>query len=408
MARTALLRWRSLRLSAAILAIALLAVGIMSGSASARVTGAATPAVTKSKAPKVTGQPASVTVEEGHGAAFEATASGVPAPTVQWEVSTNAGSTWSAVAGAISEQLKIAGAKIAESGDQYRAVFTNEAGRATSKAATLTVQLAPAVTRQPVSVTLEEAHNAVFEATASGFPAPTVQWELSTNGGSTWSPIRRATSDQLTVAGVTTSENGDEYRAVFTNAAGQATSEAATLTVHNIPKLTKQPVSATVEEGHSATFEATASGFPTPTVQWETSTNGGSTWSAVEGATSDQLTVASAKTSENGDEYRAVFTNVAGQATSAVVTLDVHNPPAVTEQPVGMIVEVGQHGGVRSERVGVPGADGAVGTVDQRRRHVDAGRRSHDRPAHDRERAGFGKRRRVPRRVHQRGGQSHE
>ncbi|MGD0452381.1 MAG: IPT/TIG domain-containing protein [Solirubrobacteraceae bacterium] len=354
MARTTLLLWRSLRLLAAILATALLAAGLMSGSAAARVAGAATPAVTKNKAPKVTGQPAGVTVEEGHSAAFEATASGVPTPTVQWEISTNAGSTWSAVAGATSEQLKIASAKTAESGDQYRAVFTNEAGRATSKAATLTVQLAPAVTRQPVGVTLEEGHTAVFEAAASGFPAPTVQWELSTNAGSTWSPVRRATSDQLTVASVTTSENGDEYRAVFTNAAGQATSAAATLTVHNVPKLTKQPVSVAVEEGQSATFEATASGFPAPTVQWEISTNGGSTWSAVEGATADQLTVASAKTSENGDEYRAVFTNVAGQATSAVATLDVHDPPAVTEQPVGMIVEVGHTAVLEASASGFP------------------------------------------------------
>ncbi len=354
MARTTWWLWRSLRLLPAILAAALLAAGPMSGSAWGRVAGAATPAASKNKAPKVTRQPAGVTVEEGQSAVFEASASGFPAPTVQWEVSTNAGSTWSAVAGATSEHLSIASAKTAESGDQYRAAFTNEAGRATSKAATLTVQLAPAVTRQPVSVTVEEGHSAVFEATASGFPAPTVEWEVSTNGGSTWSPVRKATSDQLTLVGVKTSENGDEFRAVFANAAGQATSEAATLTVHNVPKLTKQPVSVTVEEGHSAVFEATASGFPAPTVQWEISTNGGSTWSVVEGATSDQLTLASVKNSENGDEYRAAFTNVAGQATSAAATLDVHEPPAVTEQPVGTIVEVGQTAVFEASASGFP------------------------------------------------------
>src|SRR4029077_11685934 len=59
------------------------------------------------------------------------------------------------------------------------------------------------------------------------------------------------------------------------------------------PKVTKQPTNKTVEEGQSVTFESTASGTPTPTEQWERSTNGGSTWSPIEGATSSQLTIAS-------------------------------------------------------------------------------------------------------------------
>src|ERR1035437_6591575 len=73
------------------------------------------------------------------------------------------------------------------------------------------------------------------------------------------------------------------------------------------PKMVKQPVAATVEEGQSATFEATASGVPAPSVQWEVSTNAGSTYTPIEGATATVLTIASAKTSENADKVRAVF-----------------------------------------------------------------------------------------------------
>jgi alpha-tubulin suppressor-like RCC1 family protein len=295
-----------------------------------------------SKAPKVTKQPVSVTVEEGQSAVFEAAASGSPAPTVQWEVSSDGASTWSPVEGGTADQLTVANATTSESGDEYRAAFKNAAGEATSKAATLTVHKAPVVTEQPSSEIVEEGQAAAFEATAAGTPTPTVQWERSTNGASSWSALSGATSDRLTIASAKTSESGYEYRATFKNAAGKATSEAATLTVRKAPAVTKQPVATTVDEGANAIFEAAASGFPAPSVQWEVSTNGGSTWTTVEGATSDRLTIEDATATESGDEFRAVFKNAAGEAASEAAALTVQAPPLVTEQPAGMTVEVGQ------------------------------------------------------------------
>jgi alpha-tubulin suppressor-like RCC1 family protein len=341
-----------------LLATAVLVCVLVSGTASARVLGGATPAVEREKAPKVTQQPVAATVEEGESAVFEAAALGTPTPTVQWEVSTNGGGTWNAVSGATADRLTIASTKTSESGHEYRAVFTNKLGSATSRAETLTVNRKPVVTRQPLSVTVEEDHSAVFEATASGFPAPKVQWEVSSDGGAIWKRIAGATSDELTVAAVKISENGDEYRAVFENEAAEkeraVKSETATLTVQNLPVVTKQPLSVTVEEGQGAAFEATASGFPAPTVQWEVSTNGGSTWSPVEGATADRLAIARAKASESGEEYRAVFTNAAGSARSNAVTLTVRDVPVVTEQPSAVTVEVGQDAVFEAAASGFP------------------------------------------------------
>jgi alpha-tubulin suppressor-like RCC1 family protein len=308
------------------------------------------------KAPTVTKQPtpAALTVEEGQGASFATTASGVPTPTVQWEVSTNGGTNWTPIAEATSPTLTIASAKTSESGDQFRAVYKNVAGEATSKAATLTVHKAPAVTKQPASVTVEEGQNAVFEATASGSPAPTLKWETSANGGTTWTAVAGGTKNQLTVENAKTSISGHQYRATFTNVAGKATSEAATLTVQKVPAVTKQPASITVNEDQSAVFEATGSGFPTPTVQWEISTDGGGTWSAVAGATANQLTIASTLTSEDGQKYRAVFTNAAGSATSQAATLTVHAPPVVTQQPEGATIEVGENAVFEGAASGYP------------------------------------------------------
>ncbi len=304
--------------------------------------------------PKVTLQPVSQTVEEGQAATFNSEATGTPTPTIQWEVSVNKGVKWTNVPGGTSNTLTIPGTKVSESGYQYRALFKNSAGETVSSTVTLTVQKAPAVTKQPVSTTVNEGESAAFEAAGSGFPTPTVQWQTSGNGGSTWSNVSGATSDMLTVSDATTSISGHEYRAVFTNAAGSATSSAATLTVQKAPSVTKQPASTTVDEGENAIFEAAASGFPAPTVQWEVSTNGGGTWSDVEGATSDRLTVTSTMLSDNGDEYRATFQNSAGDATSAAATLTVHVPPTVTLQPAGTTVEVGETASFEAAASGFP------------------------------------------------------
>ena len=175
---------------------------------------------------------------------------------------------------------------------------------------------------------------------------------------------------------------------MFKNAAGQAISEAATLTVHNAPVVTS-PLDATVEEGQSAVFEATASGFPTPSVQWEVSIDGGGTWSAVPQATSDRLTIASALTSENGDDYRAVFENVAGQATSAVAQLDVHRAPAVSEQPASTTVDEGESAVFEATASGFPTPSVQWEVFNHRRQGLDCGGRSHVGSAHRREYEGL-------------------
>ncbi len=189
--------------------------------------------------------------------------------------------------------------------------------------ATALAATAPKVTKQPVSATVEVGQSATFTTAASGSPKPTVQWEVSTTGGSSWTPVPGATAVKLEIADAQASESGDEYRAVFANSAGQAMSQTATLTVQDPPRVSEQPASVTVEAGQSATFEAAASGVPAPSVQWEVSTDDGAAWAAVPEATADRLTVADAQVGESGDEYRAVFTNAAGHAASAPATLTV-------------------------------------------------------------------------------------
>jgi len=194
----------------------------------------------------------------------------------------------------------------------------------------------PLVTRQPKNESVQAGQVARFIARASGAPAPHVRWQERHGSGKPWEKVANATS---TTYSFTTwrSENGYQYRAVFTNSIGSATTRVATLQVKPVsttppstqpvtaaPVITGQPSSTTVTSGSTAAFSASASGNPSPTVQWQASSNSGSSWSNVTGATSTTYSFTTS-VSENGYEYRAAFTNSVGSATTKAATLTVNS-----------------------------------------------------------------------------------
>jgi hypothetical protein len=273
--------------------------------------------------PSVTTQPHSQTVTAGTPVSFTSGASGNPSPAVQWQESTDGGATWTALGGANGDTYTFT-PQAGDDGSQFRAVFTSSVGSATSNPATLSVQTPPVVTTDPTDTTAVTGHTATFTAAASGVPAPTVQWQVSTDGGATWNDVTGATSGTLAFT-TAPGQSGNEYQAVFTNVVGSATSTAATLTLETTPTVTTQPQSAAVFPGASVTFTAAASGTPTPTVQWSVSTNGGATFTPIGGATSDSYTVSNAQLYESGYQYEATYTNDAGTATTDPATLTVQS-----------------------------------------------------------------------------------
>ena len=89
------------------------------------------------------------------------------------------------------------------------------------------VVVAPVITLQPANETLGIGSIASFTAAATGPSGTSVQWYESANG-STWSSISGAVSTSYTVT-TTALVNDYQYRAVFTDSAGSATSSSATL-----------------------------------------------------------------------------------------------------------------------------------------------------------------------------------
>lgn len=91
----------------------------------------------------------------------------------------------------------------------------------------------PAVTTQPTAQSVCSGSNATFTSASSGSPLPIVQWQVSTDGN-IWTDISGATSATLTFA-TSGTDNGKQYRAVWTNSVGSVNSNAALLTVKPIP-----------------------------------------------------------------------------------------------------------------------------------------------------------------------------
>jgi Immunoglobulin I-set domain len=91
--------------------------------------------------------------------------------------------------------------------------------------------VAPYITTQPVNQTVTAGQTATFMVAAAGSPAPTVQWQVSTDSGVTFNNLSGATSTTLSFT-TAISQNGNKYRAMFTNTAGSVNSSAATLTVN--------------------------------------------------------------------------------------------------------------------------------------------------------------------------------
>jgi len=210
----------------------------VSNSVGSVTSAAATLSVTAVVVPvNITAHPASQNVNEGQTAVFTVAASGT-APTYQWQVSSNSGTSWAAVGGGIvanAAMLSLPGVQVADSGKLFRAVVANGAGPVTSQPATLTVKpnvTAPVITAQPAAAARIVGQSASFNVSATATGAtPIFQWEKSLGGAGPWSAITGATGASYTIAAVAIGDDTTHLRAKVATPAGTIFSATAALQV---------------------------------------------------------------------------------------------------------------------------------------------------------------------------------
>jgi hypothetical protein len=139
-------------------------------------------------APLVTNQPAGENVQPGSPVTLAASASGTPAPSVQWQVSADGGTTWVDTASSFV-------ASAADSGRQYRAVFSNSAGTVTTNPVTLTV--APLSTTNFSGYIDYAGSGQSFTSVSAAWTVPTVTCQPGeTSWAAQWPGIGDATTVQ--------------------------------------------------------------------------------------------------------------------------------------------------------------------------------------------------------------------
>jgi len=119
------------------------------------------------------------------------------------------------------------------------------------------------VLTDPVDQSITYGANASFSSAANACPTATVQWQVDTGGGfgniTDGGVYSGATTTTLNLTLPPVSYNGSQYRAVFTNASGTNTSEAASLTVNKADAtINVTPYNVTYDgDPHTATGTAT-------------------------------------------------------------------------------------------------------------------------------------------------------
>ena len=175
------------------------------------------------------------------------------------------------------------------------------------------VSAPPAITRQPQAAA-SSSGLASFEVGVSGSVPFTFLWQRQAAGTGTWANIFNGSSYSgaqaaiLQLSGITILMNGDQFRSVVTNAAGNVTSAGAALSVAPLPVITVPPASQAALLGTTVNLSVSVNSPVSVTYQWR---KGGVD---IPGATTSTYGIASFASGDVGS-YTVVVTNSAGSVT---------------------------------------------------------------------------------------------
>ncbi|XP_062871277.1 basement membrane-specific heparan sulfate proteoglycan core protein isoform X2 [Trichomycterus rosablanca] len=279
--------------------------------------------------PTVSIYPSTLTVQQGKRAEFRCSATGSPRPSVEWTGSSGRRIGSNAVIR--DGVLTFPSVDRSVEGD-YTCRALNIHGEHAARvvlyvhSASAGELVKPTVTINPPSLTVQRGQRAEFRCTATGKPSPSVEW--------TGSSGRRIGSNAFIREGVLTFPSVDrsdegEYTCRALNAHGEHAARVV-LYVHGTPStgvevgrlsVTIHPPVVTVKQGQRAEFHCTATGNPTPTVEWTGGTgNRISSNAIIQGGV---LTFPSVERSDEGDYVCRAF-NTQGQHTARAI-LYVHS-----------------------------------------------------------------------------------
>ncbi|XP_053096923.1 basement membrane-specific heparan sulfate proteoglycan core protein isoform X14 [Pangasianodon hypophthalmus] len=295
--------------------------------------------------PTVTIQPSVLRVQQGSRAEFRCTATGSPAPSIEWT-----GGPGNRISGSTIIRGGVLTFPSVEQSDEgeYTCRALNAHGEHAARAV-LYVQRSSAVevTKPTVTIsspvlTVQQGQRAELRCTATGNPAPSIEW----TGG----PGNRISSSAIIRGGVLifpSVERSDEgeYTCRAFNTYGEHAArlvlyvQSSSAGIVTKPTVTIHPPGITIQQGQRAEFRCTATGNPTPSVEWTGPGNRISSSAIIQGGV---LTFPSVQRSDEGD-YTCRAVNIHGEHTARAV-LYVHSAslPHVQVSPQRVEIHEGE------------------------------------------------------------------
>lgn len=178
--------------------------------------------------PTITAQPEAPKVSLGIGetaksATLTAAAKGDKSPVIQWQTRPSgsvSSKAWVAIDGQTSPSTTLSLAE-ADHGRQYRALFTNDAGRIATETVVAEVLTAPAIVFQPEDADVTEGDDAQFLVMPKGNPYPNITWQRRIGGY--WQDVNDDDDNfvidggTLTVKATNAEQNASVFRARLRN-----------------------------------------------------------------------------------------------------------------------------------------------------------------------------------------------
>jgi hypothetical protein len=137
---------------------------------------------------------------------------------------------------------------------------------------------------------------------------------------------------------------GNQYRIRIVNLANTSLMSVSrnNFTINAPPVITTQPQDVVTCVGTTATFQAGVFSFPSPSVQWQRSRDGGKSWEDIAGPTGKQnpLLLTDILLRQHNEQYRVVFYNSCNEEglVSSSATLLVRAQPRILTAPVGTTI----------------------------------------------------------------------
>jgi hypothetical protein len=286
--------------------------------------------LTINSTPTITSQPSSQTVCSNQIATFNVVATN--ATTYQWYKNGIALTNTGIYSGVNTASLSISNPTTTDAGN-FTCVLNTTTCAVTTNIATLSVNNAPSIVSQPVSVApfCEGTSSPTFTVTATN--ATTYQWRKNGVNLTNTAPYSGVTTATLTLTNPSYTENGAVIDVVISNAAGCTVISAQnTLVINPIAIISQQPLTTNSCTNSTTNLYITATGVTT--YQWQRNGINLTNTAPYSGVTTTTLSITNPATTESGN-----FTCILNGATTCTVTsntavVTINSVPVITVQPV--------------------------------------------------------------------------